>query len=442
MMYLSRLLQFLVLLPAAALCFLPVHNHLRLSRTRTGIYNALLFLILIPTLAAVSVGTGLVFYQLLFPATVFLFASLCFFVASSPAKSLVVVLLSMTIMTYPANISHVIDALLHPTENISDLCLVSAGMQLGFCFLFASALGYFYFCFLGKLIDELEDDRVWLITAPVPLIFLIINVVIQPKYNETLYIHRILFIYIMLLICSFILLMILSAFFYLVAMNLLQGYESAERIRSLEIQEYQYRKKLQCMEQISTLRNDFLQSIQTVQTLAKDENPQALRAFLDRFSGSLLSAETSGFCKNPAANAVLNHYAAVMDKEQIRRNWSISLPDTLYISDAELCGLISTLLDNVLAACLSVPPEQRYHHFMIRLLHEDELYLVSSNSFNGVVRMKRGEYMSTSHDGAGIGLSSMRATAEAFGGSARFAHTDNRFITDLVLKNCSVIHSV
>ena len=147
-------------------------------------------------------------------------------------------------MTYPANISHVIDALLHPTENISDLCLVSAGMQLGFCFLFASALGYFYFRFLGKLIDELEDDCVWLITAPVPLIFLIINVVIQPKYNETLHVHRILFIYIMFLICSFILLMILSAFFYLVAMNLLQGYESAERIRSLEIQEYQYRKQL------------------------------------------------------------------------------------------------------------------------------------------------------------------------------------------------------
>ena len=203
-MYLSRLLQFLVLLPAAALCFLPVHNHLRLSRTRTGIYNALLFLILIPTLAAVSVGTGLSFYQLLFLATVFLFANLCFFVTSSPAKSLVVVLLSMTIMTYPANISHVIDALLHPMEDVGDLCLVSVGMQLGFCFLFAAALGYFSFRFFGKLIDELEDNRVWLITAPVPFIFLIVNVMVQPRYNETLYVHRILFIYIIFLICSFI----------------------------------------------------------------------------------------------------------------------------------------------------------------------------------------------------------------------------------------------
>ena len=67
-------------------------------------------------------------------------------------------------------------------------------------------------------------------------------------------------------------------------------------------------------------------------------------------------------------------------------------------------------------------------------IDEAALYIVSTNSFDDEVRKKDGKYASSRKDGSGIGLSSIRITAEKYNGTARFSHDDKVFYIDVVME--------
>lgn len=62
------------------------------------------------------------------------------------------------------------------------------------------------------------------------------------------------------------------------------------------------------------------------------------------------------------------------------------------------------------------------------------LYIVSTNSFDGNVRINRDGYRSTKHNGTGIGLTSIMAVSEKYGGSAKVSNSDTEFFVDVALK--------
>ena len=157
-----------------------------------------------------------------------------------------------------------------------------------------------------------------------------------------------------------------------------------------------------------------------------------LTAYLSEYLAVLPDTQTI-YCQNVPVNALLNHYASLMDQAQIHRNWKISLPASLHITNPELCSLLGNLLENVLYACQILPTQNRYHNFTICLEHDHYLYLVSSNSFNGMVNQKNHIYLSTHKNGSGIGLSSIAAIAEKYNGIAQFSHTSKEFHINIVM---------
>lgn len=165
-----------------------------------------------------------------------------------------------------------------------------------------------------------------------------------------------------------------------------------------------------------------------VQNRAFDE----LTAYLSEYLNTLPDTRTI-YCQNVPVNALLNYYASMMDQAQIRRNWKISLPEHLKLSDPELCSLLGNLLENVLHGCQTLPTDNRYHNFTICLEHDHFLYLVSSNNFNGMVKQKNHLYQSTHKNGSGIGLSSIATIAEKYNGIAQFSNTDEEFLINVVM---------
>ena len=130
-------------------------------------------------------------------------------------------------------------------------------------------------------------------------------------------------------------------------------------------------------------------------------------------------------------NALLNYYMHIAALNQIDLSLRISLPDALPVSDVDLCNMIGNILENAVVACQRA--EERF--IQLTMLTEDgaQLYIVSVNSFNGVVRQAGGRYLSTSRSGEGIGLSSIASTAESYGGVAQFSHEDNRFYCSIAI---------
>lgn len=139
------------------------------------------------------------------------------------------------------------------------------------------------------------------------------------------------------------------------------------------------------------------------------------------------------YCTNIPVNALFHYYASLMKEADIPFHWNISLPTSLHITDIELCSLLGNILENVYYACSLLPKEQRYHNLTVCLRHENNLYIVSANSFNGTVKKKNGNYLSTHKGGSGIGLNSIATIAEKYNGMAQFSNTDKEFMIDVVL---------
>lgn len=91
-------------------------------------------------------------------------------------------------------------------------------------------------------------------------------------------------------------------------------------------------------------------------------------------------------------------------------------------------------MENAIAACLVLPKEERYFSLTSQIRHWNSLYVISTNSFNGIVRKGIDGYHSTKHSGRGTGLFSIAAIAEKYNGTTQAHHSDTEFFVDVVIQ--------
>lgn len=345
MNFLTELVQFMVLIPSAILCLLPMKNQLVISYKKLFLLGIALLFVVTTACASLSMITNVSINVILLPAALLLFFCYQRVLKSHFYVNASVFLLVMALMSFPSNISVAIDCQLHPYENTELHCMTCNLIQLGFSFLFVFLFGYIFWNFLSKLIDTINSPKVWMVTLPVPLIFTLLNILMQPREYGTMYVNRVYQMYLCYLFLAFFLLAVIYVIFYMVAMELLRNAKNEERIRLFEMQESQYYAQQRYITETSRQRHDFRQQLLSMAHMAQNGEYAALTEYLSGYL-STMPESLSTYCANVPVNALLNYYAAFMDQEKIRRNWKISLPGELHITDTELCSLLGNLLEN------------------------------------------------------------------------------------------------
>lgn len=434
MNFLTELVQFMVLIPSAILCLLPMKNQLVISVRKLFLTGTAILSAAIIICSGLSSITTVPTNSILLPAVLLLFFVYHKMLKTHFYVNLSVCLLVMALMSFPANIALAIDSRIHPADNASIHCMMCNLVQLAFSFLSVFLFGYIFWHFFSRLIDKIESVRVWIVTLPVPLIFILLNILMRPYKYETIHMNRVYQMYLCYLCLAFFLLVVIYVIFYMVAMELLHNAQNEERIRLFEMQESQYYAQQRYITETARQRHDFRQQLVSMVSMAQNRNYAALTEYLSGYLATMPEVVTT-YCSNVPINALLNYYAAFMEQEGIQCNWKIDLPQRLHITDTELCSLLGNLLENVCHGCQTLPQEQRYHFLTIQMEHGNCLYIVSSNSFDGIVKQKNDHYLSSHNGGSGIGLSSIAAIAEKYRGIAKFSHTNREFISNIVLKN-------
>lgn len=431
--YLAEFIQYFCLIPAAAICFLPVKNQLKYSaKTTAGIAaGGITSLSLAGIFSNLSLGVNgdLVFFAAIIMCFVFYYRM----VKCGLGEKLAIFFLSIALSSFMSDYAIAVDAWIHPTENRSDFCVTATGVQLIFSVSLTLLLAHLLLKYGCRLVDQLFNARVWYVMIPAPLIFSAVNYLIQPRDYSHLYFSNLFFLYLFVLSGMFLLMLIIYVSFYFVAMELIQSLDQRERIQLMQMQEHQYIAQQTYIEESSRIRHDFRQSAITMLRLAEQNDVEALKNYLQSFVADLPQNEIRAWCRNSSVNALLNYYETLLEMYGVRRQWEISLSDCK-ISDNDLCGMLGNLLENVYHGCLTAKEGERFHHFSVLLKNERDLYIVSSNSFDDEVRKKDGKYASSRKDGSGIGLSSIRITAEKYNGTARFSHDDKVFYIDVVME--------
>ena len=433
--FFTILLNELLILPAAALCFFPMKNQLKYSPLRIVF---LLFLLLFPVAPLMS---WITYHFSLNPNTVLLPMLAVFYVCYhrsltvSPDRSFAIFAYVCALMALIGNFANGFDALCNPLSGADSFSLENSVFALTVSTLVVLLFFYPVQKYGSILIDRLQLPHVWYTTVLISALFFCINLLFRPLQYQTLYTNKVFLAFWGFLTVMTVMLLLLTVIFYFIVSGILREMDTIEKNRMLEMQQSQYIKQQNYMQATAVLRHNFRQTIRTLESLAEAKDYAAIEDYLKKYVNTMPKNDVTGFCKNHAVNALLNYYAESAKAEQVSLHFVIDIPDSCKIDDTDLCNVIGNLLENAIAACGDMSEEKRFINLYMENPEKNEyLYITMSNSFNGKVRMAKERYLSTRHSGNGIGLSSIASIAEKNGGSARFYHEGNVFNSDIAMK--------
>ena len=207
-----------------------------------------------------------------------------------------------------------------------------------------------------------------------------------------------------------------------------------QKNRILEMQESQYRYMQKHINMSEKARRDFRREILTLAELYDEGKTDEVGKYLKQYVDAMPKKEQVTFCRNTALNTMLNYYVHVASLHKIDARLQVRIPNDLPVSDADLCSMVGNILENAVAACQSSTEKS----IRLTIIAEDQmqLYIVVVNSFDGNVCQRDGRYISTKSDGDGIGLVSVAAIAEKYGGMAQFSHEGKLFYSNIAIPLC------
>lgn len=427
---LRTILPYLVIYPAALLCFSPLKGHLKHSPERTA-----------PAILALVTGVCLLCgsLELHFPLTndnlllplVFL---VCFWglyaCAALPVPQLLAIFSTITVLfAILSNLAGCFAAAIELRWHPGWAPLFPL-IQLGLGFLAVLLLWYPLSHYTSQLILLPVRPLVWYTSVAFSAVVLGVNLLLMPLgYAVSGDSRQVL--HMALVMVGMLLIWIMTQVSLNVMLRTMANAAKSEvRASLLSLKEEQFSSQMRFLKESARARHDFRQSIHTLCELYDAGDSEALGRYLHEYADALPNSEHRFFCANPALNALLNYYQHIALQNGIRFSLKVKLPDSLPLPDVDLCSMVGNILENAINSCLKV--EDRVIRFSI-LIEDEQLYLVATNSFDGKPRQKAGRYVSTFHAGDALGLRSVSAVAESYGGFALFSHEGKRFLSSVAI---------
>lgn len=437
--YLLKLFQFVIIIPAALLCYMPMKNQLWYAPKKIVLKSLALFLLTAPLLAIVCLYADFNINFIFIPYVMLLFLYYKSTLKADLSRALAVYVFSFCIFSFPSNLSFGFDAFLHPENSYNEYGWAPNIFRLVISLLLIFLLTFPLKKYIQCIIDNLQISRIWYLTLPISIMFIILNMVLIPHNYQIMYVGRVFSMYSLLELFLFILYIFLCVIFYFICVEILSKIKLTERQKFFEMQESQYNELKSHMEDIRRLRHDMRQSAYVLHNLAKTKDFESIEKYLTEYETSLPTTDYRKYCDNNAVDALLNYYAGQEYEYGINMNWQIDLPELTSVSETDLCSMIGNLIENAIQGCAAISPDERNHSLTIVTKNKNSLYIVSTNTFDGNIKQIGGNYISTKGKSSGIGISSICMTVEKYNGTAKFHHSNNEFYADIMLKiNCEV----
>lgn len=186
--------------------------------------------------------------------------------------------------------------------------------------------------------------------------------------------------------------------------------------------------------EMRTLRHDMKHCLVTAASLISDGQTEQAKEYLERVANEKVNSAPVGIdTGNAVIDAVINQKIAACAKSGIEMK---CLVDSHFegINDADLSILLSNALDNAAEGCTDSQKPQIELVIGTRMAYT---YIIVRNSISSSVLEENPKLVTVKEDKAvhGLGIGSMKRTAEKYGGSIEFKEENGKFITEIWLKN-------
>ena len=430
---LRPVLELLVVFPGLLLAYFPVRSYLNQSPGQLAAR-------LLPLMAGACVGGGLLCLRFQCPteaaqAVLALAAALVYIktLRISHWKSGTIALSVCAVFACINSISRAVSAalLIYARAPWLEpwLCLSAGIFYNAACWLFTAAAYYPSTRAVRTMVEDDHFAQTWYVFWVLPLIFILLNIVMTPRYQATLQTGRVLQVYIVFSIALLMLLLCFYAIFLLMAVSLNRNARLRQENQLLVMQRQRYESLKAAIEEARQARHDLRHQLNQISMLVEEGDMEGLREFLARSVSRIPSLETR-FCENSAAG----YYCGLCGREEIPIHVRLDLPETLPVDEMDLCLVLSNLLENALEASLRTAAVRR-QITVTAYLHAARLLLIEvENPFDGTVKEKDGVFRSSKRKGDGVGLQSVRHIAERSGGASTFTYQDGVFRARVMLR--------
>lgn len=214
----------------------------------------------------------------------------------------------------------------------------------------------------------------------------------------------------------------------------------AERIRSRleQIQDSMNQQITQAVREIGALRkseqktrtyrHDLRHHMQYLSQCIENGRLEQAQEYIQKICSDIESNKVVTFCENEAANLIFSSFAGRIRERGIALRIRAKIPQDIPVSENDLCVLLSNALENALHAC-----EKRIKRGLsggidvLAYEKKGRFFLQLTNSCDADIVFEHGIPV-TDHPGHGIGVRSICAIAEQYGGIYSFLVEEERFI--------------
>lgn len=187
-------------------------------------------------------------------------------------------------------------------------------------------------------------------------------------------------------------------------------------------------------EEMKRIRHDRRQHVQVLRGLLEKGEVQEALAYLEDYEGSMAEAIQPPLCENFVADTLCRRYEALAKQAGVEVSISSALPREPGVAGSDLAVILGNLWENAVAAALDAGEGKRFIRLRVQA-QEEQVLIRMENGYGGVVYQEGERFLSSKpgrNKAEGVGIASIRAMAERYGGMADFTYTPDTF-TALVL---------
>lgn len=173
------------------------------------------------------------------------------------------------------------------------------------------------------------------------------------------------------------------------------------------------------------LRHDFYNHIKIIDSL---DDSEKIKEYTNEIKQKFDKLEQVSFCNNLTLDALLSLKRTEAKQQGININISVCDLTGIFVSDYDLCTLVSNLMDNAITASLATSPKQI--SFKISRKMERLIISVKNSSMPVDSELKTTKPDSRNH---GMGLSIIKNLAQKYDGDSVFRYDDGEFLSVVTL---------
>ncbi len=204
------------------------------------------------------------------------------------------------------------------------------------------------------------------------------------------------------------------------------------------IYEKQYRELRERIQDARRARHDLRHHLVMIDKYLEDGKIDEVRDYISNYYQSLPFEESLTYCDHYGTNALLTYVWQRAHNEHVECDIKVNFPAELPIPDDALTIVFGNLLENALDASvegLELDPDFRAKITVRGNLQGNMLLFSVQNYTKKAAKMdQEHHYISSKHEGLGIGIDSVRTVAKSYHGNLEITQENGLFIARVIMQ--------